>query len=397
MSFKRFFLLAAFVSAFLTAANSFSVNNFDFKPSLRSYAAVSNNKSAIYNRENYSLAYIFINAPLQYSFGSIPAALYAEPYFKTYYSKAFQEEEKLDLANAFLLIKPGKYSIKLGRQYYYNKDTKFALYFGPEDNYDFSFPSYFDGAAISFGGESLSYDIILGKAGDLIGGFNLDILPYAFWKISLFSYFTRLPSETMLYLFGAGTKANLTSRINAALYFAVNAGSEEYQMFNSAFKKRYDGYFLGVNAEADLSSDVLSTALFLNWAFSSPGDSSSAPFTPISSYNIYGDIAGGQKLFSNAIQSLSFGANISSQALSRLNLDFEIFYYSSSFKDSFNQYIGSEVNFALSYAFDDFTLKLSYAYFYPDTGFLEEAALSDYDITKYIHMFGLYLRVDNLF
>ena len=92
MSFKRLFLFAAFVLAFLTAANSFSINNFEFKPSLQSYAGASNNKSAIYNGENYSLAYLFINAPLQYSFDVIPAALYAEPYFKTYYSKAFEEE-----------------------------------------------------------------------------------------------------------------------------------------------------------------------------------------------------------------------------------------------------------------------------------------------------------------
>ena len=397
MSFKRLFLFAAFVLAFLTAANSFSINNFEFKPSLQSYAGASNNKSSIYNGENYSLAYLFINAPLQYSFDVIPAALYAEPYFKTYYSKAFEEDQKLAFANAFLLLNFGDYSLKLGRQYYADSDTNFAVYFGPDDNYDFSFPSYIDGAAFSFGGDILSYDIILGKTEDLTGGFKLDISPYAFWKISLFSYFTKLPKEETLYLFGAGTRLNLTSKLSAAAYFAFNAGKEEYQMFNNSFEKKYNGYFLGVNAEADLSSDSLSTLLFLNWAFSSPSDSSSEPFTPISAYNIYGDIAGGQKLFSNAIQALSFGVNISPQAMPRLNLDFEIFYYSSSFKDSFNQYIGSEVNLSAAYAFEDFSLKLNYAYFYSDTGFLEEASLSSYDINKYIHMLGLYLCIDKLF
>ena len=397
MSFKRLFLFAAFVLAFLTAANSFSINNFEFKPSLQSYAGASNNKSAIYNGEDYSLAYLFINAPLQYSFDVIPAALYAEPYFKTYYSKAFEEEQKLAFANAFLLLSFGDYSLKLGRQYYGGNDTKFAVYFGPDDNFDFSFPSYIDGAAFSFGGDILSYDIILGKTEDLTGGFNLDISPYAFWKISLFSYFTQLPKEETLYLFGGGTRLNLTSKLSAAAYFAFNAGSEEYQMFNHTFKKEYDGYFLGVNSEADLSSDSLSALLYLNWTFASPSDSSSEPFTPISAYNIYGDIAGGQNLFSNAVQALSFGANISPQAMPRLNLDFEIFYYSSSFKDSFNRYIGSEINLSAAYAFEDFSLRLNYAYFYPDTGFLEDASLSDYDINKYIHMLGLYLRVDNLF
>lgn len=207
MSFNRFLLAAVFISAFLTAANSFSVNNFDFKPSLQSYAGASNNKSSIYNGENYSLAYLFVTAPLQYSFDLLPAALYAEPYFKTYYSKAFEEDQKLAFANAFLLLSFGDYSLKLGRQYYGGNDTKFAVYFGPDDNFDFSFPSYIDGAAFSYNGELLSYDIIFGKAEDLTGGFKLDISPYAFWKISLFSYFTQLPKEETLYLFGGGNEA----------------------------------------------------------------------------------------------------------------------------------------------------------------------------------------------
>ena len=97
------------------------------------------------------------------------------------------------------------------------------------------------------------------------------------------------------------------------------------------------------------------------------------------------------------MQALSFGVNISPGALERLNLDFEVFYYSSSFKDSFNQYIGSEINLSAAYAFDNFNLKLSYAYFYPDTGFLEDNAFSNYDINNYIHSFGLYLSIGNIF
>ena len=397
MSLKRLFLFAVFILGFLAAANSFSINNFDFKPSLCAKAVGSNNESALYNGEDYAFASLFIKAPAQYSFTDFPAAIYLEPYFKTYYSEAFEEENKLALANAFLLLNFGDYSLKLGRQYFYREGTNFALYFGPDDNFDFSFPSYIDGALFSFNNDFLSYDVLFGKAEEILGGFNVEIRPKPFWKISLFSYLKEMENNPDLYLFGAGSQLLLTSRIGVGAYFAFNAGKEYYKIFNSTFAKRYDGYFIGLNSEADLSSETLDAVLHLAWTLSSPSGKDSFAFTPLSPYNIYGLIAGGQELFSNGMQALSFGVNISPVVLERLNLDFEVFYYSSSFKDSFNQYIGSEINLSAAYAFDNFNLKLSYAYFYPDTGFLEDNAFSNYDINNYIHSFGLYLSIGNIF
>ena len=144
--FKSFFITLILLFLALPLF-SLSFNNFSVAPSASSELISYNNASAVNNSLNSNIASVYLQAPVQLSLNKFPISLYALPFFKAYYADNIDNIDKLSFANAFVLINYDDYSLKLGRQFIYNADTAFALYFGPDNNTDFSFPSYADGAS----------------------------------------------------------------------------------------------------------------------------------------------------------------------------------------------------------------------------------------------------------
>lgn len=391
--FKSFFLS---VSLLLLALPLFSLsfNNFSLTPSASSELISYNNASAVNNSLNSNIASVYLQAPVQLSFNKLPISLYALPFFKAYYADNIDNIDKLSFANAFVLINYADYSLKLGRQFIYNNDTSFALYFGPDNNTDFSFPSYADGASLSFANDFISYNLFLAYADFTTAGGFIKLFPLSFLSFSLFSYYKDL-KDADIYILGTGFKLQLSQKLDVSAFAAINQGKQDYALFNQNFSKNYNASFFKIDANADISSQIFNALLSFSYSTSSKNDKNSLPFTPISKYNIYGSIAG--NIFDSPVQNTSFSLNLSPTALPKLNIKADAFYYTSAFKDSFSKYIGSKFNLSTQYDFDNISLKLSYAYLALDNGFLETNAFSNKNTNNNLQRLALSVTLKNLF
>lgn len=371
-----------------------SFNNFAVNPSASSELVSYNNGSAVNNGLDYNMASVYIQAPMQLSINKYPVSFYALPFFKAFYADNIDNINKLSFANAFVLINYQDYSVKLGRQFIYNQDTSFALYFGPDDNTEMSFPSYVDGASLSFVSDFLSYNLFLAYEDFTVAGLFAQVSPLPFFSLSLFSYYKDW-QDINLYILGGGVKLKLSQKLDVSAFAAMNQGKQEYKLFNRGFSKDYNASFFKVDANADISSDIFNALLGFSYSAPSGNDKNTLPFTPVSKYNIYGIAAG--SIFESPVQSTSLSLNISPVSLPRFSIKADAFYYTSAFKDSFNKYIGSELNLSTRYDFDNISFKLSYAYLALDNGFLEAYSFSNNKLSNNIHRLGLSLTLNNLF
>lgn len=391
--FKSFFI--SLILLFLALPLfSLSFNNFSVAPSASSELISYNNASAVNNSLNSNIASVYLQAPVQLSLNKFPISLYALPFFKAYYADNIDNIDKLSFANAFVLINYDDYSLKLGRQFIYNTDTAFALYFGPDNNTDFSFPSYADGASLSFANDFIAYNIFLAYADFTTAGAFVKISPLGFMSFSLFSYYKDL-QDADIYILGSGLKLQLSQKLDISAFAAINQGKQNYALFNQNFSKNYNASFFKIDANADISSQIFNALLSFSYSTSSKNDKNSLPFTPVSKYNIYGSIAG--NIFDAPVQNTSFSLNLSPVDLPKLNIKADAFYYTSAFKDSFSQYIGSEFNLSARYDFNDISLKLSYAYLALDNGFLETNAFSNKNNNNNLQRLALSITLNNLF
>ncbi len=391
--FKSFFISVILLLLALPLF-SLSFNNFSVAPSVSSELISYNNASAVNNSLNSNIASVYLQAPVQLSVNKFPVSLYALPFFKAYYADNIDNIDKLSLANAFVLVNYEGYSLKLGRQFIYNTDTAFALYFGPDNNTDFSFPSYADGASLSFANDFLAYNLFLAYADFTTAGGFIKLFPLPFLSLSLFSYYKDL-QEADIYILGTGIKLQLSQKLDVSAFAVINQGKQNYALFNQNFSKNYNASFFKIDANADMSSQIFNALLSFSYSTSSKNDKNSLPFTPVSKYNIYGSIAG--NIFDAPVQNTSFSLNLSPVDLPKLNIKAAAFYYTSAFKDSFSQYIGSEFNLSAQYDFDDISLRFSYAYLALDNGFLETNAFSNRNNNRNIQRLGISLTLNNLF
>lgn len=391
--FKSFFIFLILLFLALPLF-SLSFNNFSVVPSASSELISYNNASAVNNSLNSNIASVYLQAPVQLSLNKFPISLYALPFFKAYYADNIDNIDKLSFANAFVLINYDDYSLKLGRQFIYNTDTSFAIYFGPDNNTDFSFPSYADGASLSFANDFLAYNLFLAYADFTAAGGFLKLFPLSFLSFSLFSYYKDL-QDADIYILGSGLKLQLSQKLDISAFAAINQGEQNYALFNQNFSKNYNASFFKIDANADISSQIFNALLSFSYSTSSKNDKNSLPFTPVSKYNIYGSIAG--NIFDAPVQNTSFSLNLSPVDLPKLNIKADAFYYTSAFKDSFSQYIGSEFNLSARYDFNDISLKLSYAYLALDNGFLETNAFANKNNNNNLQRLALSITLNNLF
>lgn len=374
--FSVIFLLFPLVSL----ANNFYT--LDFNPRADFNAFTYSNHTAIDNSSNSS-ASLFL--PMALSFDNSPLSLHIAPFAKAYSSGY----KKASFASAYADLSLDKLSLKLGRQNLYNQDNPYIFYFAEDNNFDNNMPNYLDSVSLEYFSKALYFQTFASE--DIFGAYS-KIKPFSFFSVSPFVY-AKEDNKDKLHIYGASAEIIFSKSFSLHGSYAINDGKQEYKMFNSSFDKDYKGSLLIIGSKLSMPSDFAEFDIKFDWIKYSEANKNKTFFTPLSKYNLYGDIAGSDNIFEMPVNALKLNIEMKPYKLEEFLVRGKIFYYYSAIGEYNSKELGGEMDIEAIICLEKYDIGLRYGIFRGEEGARE---LKSGIGKKAIHKAGVYLTLKTL-